>query len=527
MTPLHSRLYFAALGMLSLLATSAFADPPEVKKEKQSAVVTGSGEVISSSALIKKLNTKLENKYQDLELVFSSCSSGEFATRAKGANGLTGTWSVSTSTDTGHRCVDTVSRKETRGGKQGLKIGETFFHGYQAQYIKKLRSDAATAGNRALHEFAEANKHQTGDDPNYESSGQAADDMTVRGGKTSNHAIVSSSAGFTKLNDEVVVVLKAAGYTDATVTYLTGTRQRDVTDGSKSDGAFSEAAFDKALDDLRKELDKNPGEEKAFIYFSTHGSYGDRTVAFADLDDGLPGSGFLVANATPTFDIFADSPELLVGLQEEQPLPGGGFWANDPLLQREGQPYLAFSTASEFFSDAAEVEIFLNDLLVGTLPMGNPDGSDYLIGLADELLNSLMSDIASRGLLSLSFVLPSDADFFRLAVEADYLSADKPQLFDYGVTIGSVIGSEQSIPEPGTSALLVIGLTALVGMRRCARVRARPGSPSPSVIVETGRVLKMAQRGLLSSRRRRNVHVQMNIDEWAAECAGCWRCGIS
>ena len=472
--PLQHRVAIAASTALLSLSSSVHAIQPEPRKESQSAVVLGSGEILSSSALIKKLNTKLDNKYQDLEVVVHACQSGEFAARAKGAGGLQGTWSVSTSTDLSSNCNVRVATEIFRG-KQGLKVGESFFHGYHAQYIRKLKSDAATAGNKSLHEFAEENRQQVGGDPQYESSGEAADNMTVRGGKSSNHAIVASgrSVLIRKLDDELVLTLKAVGYTDETITYLTARRTRTLSDGSTSDDAYSEASLDKALDQLRTDLDKHPGEEKAFLYFSGHGSYELRTVAFVDFDGRTPQSGFRITAATPGFDLFADAPELIAGLQEELPHPEGGFWADDPLLQRPGLPYLAFSTESESFASQSDVQVFLNNLLVGTLFMGNADGGDYLLHLGDDLLQFLLPDILASGRLGLSFALPSSADFFRLAVEADYLSAEKPHLMGYGVRLGSIIGSEYPVSEPGLTVVLFTGL----GMLFAAGLRARCRQP--------------------------------------------------
>ena len=147
-------------------------------------------------------------------------------------------------------------------------------------------------------------------------------------------------------------------------------------------------------------------------------------------------------------------------------MAGGGLWADDPLLQREGQPYIAFSTSEESFAGLATTEIFLNGLSLGELVLGNATGSDYLIDIPDAVLDSLIPTIEALGILKLSFQLPGVDDFLRLAVEADYLSPSFPHLLDYGVSIGGIIGSRAPVPEPTTLALLSLGLFGLRFKRR-------------------------------------------------------------
>ncbi len=145
-------------------------------------------------------------------------------------------------------------------------------------------------------------------------------------------------------------------------------------------------------------------EEKALIFFSSHGSYRDRTVAFADTDDGQPGGGRLITSNDPTPGIFAGPPELLVGLREELPRSGGGFWADDPLLQREGQPYLGSSTSEELFASTTSVGVLLNGLPIGALALGNPGGSGYRLDIPDAVLDAIMSDIVASGGIDAGFL---------------------------------------------------------------------------------------------------------------------------
>lgn len=144
-------------------------------------------------------------------------------------------------------------------------------------------------------------------------------------------------------------------------------------------------------------------------------------------------------------------------------MAGGGFWADDPVLQREGQPYLAFSTAEEFFTDQTNVNVSLNGMSIGALTLGNPDGSDYLLNIPDEILDLIMPDIIASGDLDVSFLLPSASDYLRLATEADYLSL--PHLMDYGVSIGGIIGSVEPIPEPNSALLSFLAVLAFTGAK--------------------------------------------------------------
>lgn len=436
--------------------------PPPPKKELQSYLSFDGGGTLSSSEMVKKLNDKLGGQYEDLEIVFQVCGSGEFASRAAG---LMGQWSVSTATDAKHKCSIGVTEttKPFDGGPDGLKIGDRHFHGYTPQYIKKLQEGKNTVGNKALHDHAEANRHQKGDDPKYASSGAAADAMTVHGGKKSNHAILGLTAGYVAVDDALSDALKAAGYTNDTITKLA---QR----GEDLDGRFTKKNFDKALDDLRKELDKNPKEEKAYIYFVVHGSIEERTVAFLT-GGGGPGAGWVITEETPGFDIFTDEPELHVALKEELPMDGG-FWADDPLLKRVGDPFLSFTTVDEAFAADAHVEVVLGGLSIGSVEMGHAAGSDYTLSFADEILSLLIPEIMSAGALTLDFLLPSSGDFFALATEADWLARE--DVVDYGVRLGREVGpSLVPVPLPLSAPLLAGGTLVLLLMGRPRGPRRR------------------------------------------------------
>ena len=187
------------LSTVVLLAPWGGAVGAESSKEDQSGVRLADGKLLSSSALIKLLKQKLDTRYQDLEVVMLACESGEFADRAKGAGGLGGNWSMTTASSKSRCSTDTeVAGNRKRTGQDGsdvlpLPLHSIYYaHGFSAQYVKKLLEGKNTVGNKALFEYARDKDHVNGD-PQYSSSGAAADNMTVHGGKKSNHAIVLST----------------------------------------------------------------------------------------------------------------------------------------------------------------------------------------------------------------------------------------------------------------------------------------------------------------------------------------------
>ena len=444
--------------VLAIVALTAFAAHPATaqgKKEQQSAFGDNGGTVISSSAFIKLLNEKLDGKYQDLELVFATCQSGEWASRSAG---LKGSRSVSTSTDEKHLCEDSAHAKGTTiGGIAGLDLGAKTFHGYMAQYVKKLLADKNTVGNKALHDAAEANRAVKGDDPKYASSGAAADAMTLHGGKKSNHAIVFAAAGFIALNDALVDALKGAGYTDDTITYLGSSVKA-------TGGNATKAELEKAIDKLRVDLDKNPGEEKAYIFVTAHGSYEERTVAYRIGQFEQPGGGVIVSSTNRVVDVTVDDPITIASLQDGLRQAGGGVWGSLPEIQRAGPAYLSFTTAEELFELPRLVGISLNDLSLGALLIGgNPTGVDYQITIPDDLLDQVMPDILADGFLRLAFDMLG-GESFRFAVPED------ARLGGDGIRIGVLMAP--AVSEPGAFALLAVAAIALSAAVRISAWRA-------------------------------------------------------
>ncbi len=439
---------FAAFCAVSDAAAQGGPQPGSTRKEDQSAFGTTDGGIFTSTALVKLLRDKLGSDYQDLELVFDVCQSGEFATRLKAT--LPGDVSIMTASDTDH-CA---SHGKTSGDKDipqgpggtiaGVHIDNHYYHGFAAQYVGKLQSAKNTVSNKTLFDTATANNDEPGENPRYASSGKIADDFTIHGGKTSNHALViSAGTNFgAEIADGLVDALKGAGYANADISRL-----------GKANG--TKAKIETAIADLGTKLSAHKGEEKGLIYIDAHGSYSEKTVAYAPNSFGTPGGGATITGRSSTVAFFADNPTLIADLQEELPRSGGGFWRDDPLIQRDGSPYITFTTNSETFAGPTAVDVTLDGLPIGTITMGNSLGADYKLSLSDLRLDQLMPDILNNGFLDLGFVVPSSLDSFSFAVTEDWLQAGFPSL-DYGINIGAILGSETLLPEPAMAVILVL-----------------------------------------------------------------------
>ena len=320
---------FAGLLVFAVAPRAQAAD----KVETQSVIYNSKRAELSSSALIKLMKDKLDTAYQDLELVVTSCGGGEVASRAGGANGLAGNWSVSTSTDIDH-CNTTISGNKKDGGN--FNIGGSVFNGWLPAWISKLTADGNKVSNKALFDYATAEKQKIlpGSTPQYNSSGNVADNMTLHGGEKSNHAILFQTTGYTKVLNGVVPALQAAGYTNAEINQM-------------PDDQLTWAGFGEALDALRKQIDANPGKEKAFIDIQAHGGKAEKTVAYAPGKFGQAGGGAVVSAANPVLPITVNDPVALAQLGQDLPKPGGGDYYEDPTIARYGPATLFFSTLAE------------------------------------------------------------------------------------------------------------------------------------------------------------------------------------
>ena len=418
-------------------------------EEKQSVFYDELNGELTSSQLIKLLNKKLDGVYQDLELVVTSCFSGELAQRAKT---LLGDWSVATSTDIKH--ANTTIAGEIKGAGN-FKIGGDTFNGWMPAWLSKLTTDGNTIGNKALADYASAEKLKAvkGSTPQYSSSGKTADDMTLHGGAMSNHAVVFQTTGFTAVLDGVISALKAAGYTDAEI-------NRQIPTGA----AATWDNFSAALDDLRKKLDKNPKKEKALIILQTHGATESRTVAYAPGGIGGVGGGALVSAAAASFAMSVSDSTVLAQLGQDLLKPGGGIFSHAPELARKGPATLRFSSFDSHFDAPADVGITVNGHLIGTLALGQSAGADYQISIPDAILSEVFGDVLSSHSLDLGFNFASSNDWLRIATPEDWSSATATAL-DYGVGISANCCIDTStVPEPST--LVLFGAAWIISRQR-------------------------------------------------------------
>lgn len=445
---------FAGLLVFAVAPRAQAAD----KVETQSVIYNSKRAELSSSALIKLMKDKLDTAYQDLELVVTSCGGGEVASRAGGANGLAGNWSVSTSTDIDH-CNTTISGNKKDGGN--FNIGGSVFNGWLPAWISKLTADGNKVSNKALFDYATAEKQKIlpGSTPQYNSSGNVADNMTLHGGEKSNHAILFQTTGYTKVLNGVVSALQAAGYTNAEINQM-------------PDDQLTWAGFGEALDALRKQIDANPGKEKAFIDIQAHGGKAEKTVAYAPGKFGQAGGGAVVSAANPVLPITVNDPVALAQLGQDLPKPGGGDYYEDPTIARYGPATLFFSTLAESFIGSDDVGVSVDGLFIGDILMGNSGGSDYQIAIPNSILSQILGEIISSGELDVGYQFASAADSFTLATEEDWASPTYQNL-DYGIGVAADV-DQVTVPEPPSVVLFGAGMIWLLALGTSGRSRQRP-----------------------------------------------------
>jgi len=260
--------------------------------ETHSYIATDDGKKIFDDEFAKLLKEKLGGEYQNAQVVIRSCYGGGFAEEA--SKTLAGDYSVNTARDEKHACSMKRGKSlRTIGGDEGLKIGDYWYHGWLAQWIKKFKEDNDSTSEE-LADAAKTKDHKLGGNPQYETGGTGKD-AKIRDGAKSNHVVIASNGGTTfddPFISELVKTLKAAGYTDDEIDWAHDNSAGKQVGGQNVDRNYTKENIVKMLEDLRKALDKNPGMEKATVIINSHGSTEKRKVDKKDgAQNGAPGQG--------------------------------------------------------------------------------------------------------------------------------------------------------------------------------------------------------------------------------------------
>lgn len=466
-----SVLLFLSLSFI-ITAQYAYAERKAKPKKQQSCFRTADKKktYINSSYLMKLLNDKLD-KYQDLEIFIGSCHSGQFIEEAQDPNhGLKGDWSMSTANVAEHVAREKiVGKDEEYKGKDGeshrgleaqgiLKKGkDCYIRGYNSQYVKKVGENKNSITNKDLHEEAEngipkelAEDKKEPQDPQYASSGEVADNMTLHGGEKSNHAIIfaswypetdaKTSSAIREESKGLYEGLIGCGYTDRSIDYCYG---RNPNEQSGADRGATKQDFENALHDMATSLEhaEDPNKEKIYIAILAHGYYSKQEIYYDLTMPPQPRNGKVISGPGAVLPIPAD-PNLQRNLQEdalcEDPNDPNNknFWSDDTDVRRTESPMLTFATSFESFTGSSDVNIFLNDIFFETLTFNNePNGGEYIVEIPDSLLCQLFPQLESDPNIYVDFRLPSSADSFILATDDDfYLDPNYPHM-SYGIGI--------------------------------------------------------------------------------------------
>lgn len=404
-------------------AGGAWADAGAARAEdaeEHSYLQSADGKKIYDDELTAVLKQKLGGAYQNLQVVVSACHSGGFAGEAAKGAGLLGNWSLATPRDKDHVCTENAYNKERMFGEDGLKIGEWYYQGWTAQWLKKLREDLKATATK-LAEYAKEHDHRP-DDPQFEFGG-TGDKSTVRDGEKSNHALIWAAAVNDKFIEnfasELYGSLRAAGYNDATIDYAYDTKAGQKVKGIDVDRDATKAKLETMLEDLRTLLDANPGKEKAFLFVRGHGNTEVRKAEKQpDPQPGQPGQGKDVpAGGETSLEL---GPAFAGRLFDE-------VVGDDPDVVRVAAPAVTLTTFSE--TAAGETFVFLDSVFVGSLTLlGSPTGGDYEVPIDDARLLELhlagaLDDLA----VEVRFYPPGS---FRIATEWDFELSHLPH---YGI----------------------------------------------------------------------------------------------
>lgn len=454
--------------------------------------------------------------YQDLQLVFDICYGGGVIDWITAHGGLKGTWSAASGANGREIQVkswtdwDGATALGGGGGRKdvwkhpGLKVSQykidgdptsgkrdQYVNSYTAQYLKAIE-DNAQQNVKQLHDTAlkkyleNANAVAQG---KYASSGAAADAFTIKGNDEtkSRHGIAYQGGSYNTSDQHVyerlLQILGDAGYKGDTGSIQKLFHRGDPplekpTASGVSTADWKPATYaelDKALQQLRTELLKNPGKEKALVYVTGHGTSFRETRAqkLKDGDPPLPGEGFVFEADANTMRIALDGIDQLL-MQEEINDGSGRFLRDDPALQRLGPPVLNFTTYAQSIS--GPVRVFLDDYFAGSVVLSGARG-DYTLALRDDLVSSIGWTNADDILLDVRFEFASAADWFQLSTEYDYFQdpAFSAEFGHFGLGLSNVMYQGFPIPEPGLAFLAPLAMVWLLWPRRT--FGSAPGAP--------------------------------------------------
>jgi hypothetical protein len=451
--------------------------------------------------LTKNLYKDNNPVYQDLELILPLCHGGGLIDYIN-SKGLKGTWSAAAAVPmrqtSATRWTTAIDPTPTggSGGKPGNwkypglnaknfstddKVIDQYINGYGPQYIKAIE-DNPDQTVKGLHDTAVqknfANDVRKVEPGQYASSGAAADAFTIKGNADTNsrHAIIFSGGGVQVVDqnftEKAIQVLQNAGYKGPTGSIQTlfhdgepfwnpGASGMDVSNWTKA----TKGNLDTALANLRTELLRNEGKEKALILMPQHGASSEkRVVKTKDGDPPLPGEGFVFHSSAGTINVPLD-PEEQLWMQEEIPNGHGGLLYDDPEMTRIGPAVLDVTTYAQSLSGS--VSVYVDNSFAGVIAPGSQRG-DYILPLSNELLAGIPWSGSGPLDLHVRFDFSSPGDWLQLSTDYDYFQdpAFSAQFGHYGLGVSSVLYQGEPVPEPLSLILFGIGMLGLARPRR-------------------------------------------------------------
>ncbi|MCP5373704.1 MAG: PEP-CTERM sorting domain-containing protein [Hyphomicrobiales bacterium] len=343
-------------------------------------------------------------------------------------------------------------------------------------YLKRLNEKRAKEGKPAVEippEWDKGGRETRVQEPQNDQSADKPGAAKLASGKSSNHAIIYRTDGRDVSAEEekkTVDALKKAGFTSIDIlTPLSNTDGKELSDAQKEhrppnlrDDLAIPSNLQKKLQALKPKMNK---DEHLTVVVIGHGSKVQASnTTGANL--GL-GNGALFTQANPTDRIGGHGTASL--LAEEAVSPLTGLLLDDYIYTRWDQPALVLQTLDEFSLGGAPVGVLINGIPVGDLVLDDepPGGFGFhRLEIDDAAIAAIFDTTDILNGLEVSFDFSSPDDFLKLAT-ADDLELMGGVMGFYGLSLQfSLDGDDAAVPEPGTLALLVVGLAWLVTARR-------------------------------------------------------------